>query len=267
MIHPSAYIHPEATIGNNVTVEPFAYIAARVTIGDDCWIGPHATICDGAILGRECKIHSGAVIAGIPQDLKFQGEESTAEIGDRTTVRECATINRGTKAQGRTIVGSDCLIMAYAHVGHGCLVGNHCILVNNVSLAGEVEIGDWAIIAGHCAVHQFCRIGAHAMTSGGTMVSQDVPPFIMVSRNKSAYVGINSVGLRRRGFSPSEIAEIQECCRILFQQGLSYTKGCEKVEAEIAPSPHRNALIEFIRSSKRGIIKQYQPRSKDQDDE
>lgn len=267
MIHPSAYVHPEAKLGANVTVEPFAYIAAKVTIGDGCWIGQHAVIYDGAILGRECRIHPGAVVAGVPQDLKFRGEETTAEIGDRTTVRECATINRGTAARGRTTVGSDCLIMAYAHVGHDCEVGNHCILVNNVSLAGEVVVGDWAIIAGHCAIHQFCHVGAHAMTTGGTMITKDVPPFIRVRNNPVAYVGINVVGLRRRGFTTEEIDSIHETCRILFQSGLSYTNACERVEAEVPQSPHRDLMLDFVRNSNRGVVKPYQSKSKDQDDE
>lgn len=267
MIHPLAYVDPKARLGKDVIVEPFAYIAGDVTIGSGTWIGPHATINDGSIIGSECKIHAGAVIGGIPQDLKFRGEQSTAEIGDRTTVRECATVNRGTAARGRTIVGSDCLMMAYSHVGHDCIVGDHCILANNVSLAGEVEMGDWAIMGGHCAVHQFCHVGAHVMTGGGTMITKDVPPFVKVGRTPVSYVGVNSIGLRRRGFTTEQITEIQDACRILFQSGLSYSNGCDKVEAEIPESQYRDDLITFIRNSKRGTIRPYQVKTKDQDEE
>ncbi len=262
MIHPLAYVHPDAKLGENVTVEPFAYIAGKVTIGDHTRIGPHAVINDGAVIGQHCHIHPGAVIAGIPQDLKFKGEESTAEIGDYTTVRECATINRGTAARGRTTVGHHCLVMAYAHVGHDCEVGNYCVLVNNVSLAGEVEVGDWAILGGHVAVHQFSRIGAHVMVSGGTMVGKDVPPYLKVAHSPASYVGINTVGLHRRGFTPEQIGQIQDICRILFQQGNAYGKGCQLVEETLPESPFKQEYLTFFRESKRGVIKPYQARLK-----
>ena len=180
MISKSAHICEGAKLGKDVTVEPFAYIAADVEIGDGCWIGPGAVILDGARLGKNCKVHTAAVVAGLPQDLKFKGEYSTAVVGDNTTIRECATISRGTAAKGVTTVGSNTLIMAYVHVGHDCTVGDNCVLVNRVSLAGEVEVGDWAILGGHCAVHQFCRIGEHVMLSGGSLVSKDVPPLSLI---------------------------------------------------------------------------------------
>jgi len=257
MISPLAYIHPDAKIGKDVIVEPFAYIAGKVEIGDGSWIGPHAVICDGATIGRNCKIHSGAVVAGIPQDLKFRGEESVAIIGDNTTIRECATINRGTAAKGITKVGSNTLIMAYAHVGHDCTVGNNCVLVNNVSLGGEVDVEDWAILGGHVAIHQFCAIGTHAMVGGGSTVTKDIPPFIKASRNPTVYMGVNSIGLRRRGFSNERITEIQDMCRILFQSGMSFTHGMEKVEQIIPQSADRDLMVNFIRNSKRGIMKGY----------
>lgn len=263
MISPLAYIDPEAKIGKDVTIEPFAYIQGKVVIGDGTWIAPHASVLDGATIGKNCKIHSGAVIAGIPQDLKFRGEESTVVIGDNTTIRECATINRGTAARGVTDIGSNCLIMAYAHVGHDCKVGNYVVLVNNVSLAGEVEVDDWAILGGHVAVHQFCRVGSHSMVSGGTMVAKDVAPFTKVAHNPPSFVGINSVGLRRRGFSSEEIVLIQDICRILFQSGLSYSRGCEMIEAQMDEGDIRNMMIGFIRNSKRGVIKPYQSSLKD----
>lgn len=268
MISPLAYIHPDARLGKDVTVEPFAYITGDVIIGDGCWIGPHASVLDGARLGAHCSVHSGAVVSGVPQDLKFIGEKTTAVIGDHTTIRECATINRGTNAKGVTTVGSHCLIMAYAHVGHDCIVGDHCILVNAVSLGGEVELGDWAIMGGHSAAHQFCKVGAHAMVAGGCVLTKDIPPFTKVAHTPLSFVSVNTLGLRRRGFTNEEIIEIQDMCRILFQNGLSYTNGCNLVEQEFVNSvnpANRDLLINFIRESKRGVIRQYQSKRKDED--
>ena len=183
MISNQAYIHPDAKLGKNVTVEPFAYIAGDVVIGDDCWIGPGAVIHDGARIGKGCKIHTAASIACTPQDLKFVGEKTTAEIGDYNEIRECVTISRGTASRGKTVVGSHNLIMAYVHIAHDDVVGSHCVMANRVSLAGEVEVGDWAVIGGHVAVHQWTRIGEHTMIQGGALVGKDIPPFITVSNN------------------------------------------------------------------------------------
>lgn len=265
MISPLAYIDPKAKIGKDVVVEPFAYIQGDVVIGDECWIGPHASIMDGARIGNKCNIHGGATIAGIPQDLKFKGEVTTAVIGNNTTIREGATVNRGTAAKGVTKIGDNCLLMTCAHVGHDCVVGNNCILVNRVSLGGEVEIDDWAIIGGHVAVHQFCRIGAHVMIGGGCMVVKDIPPFVKAGHNPLSYVGLNTIGLRRRGFTSEQISQIQEISRILYQSNLSYSKGCDKVEAEVAQSDFRDEIIDFIRKSKRGCVKQYQPKISNDD--
>ncbi|MEG1956072.1 MAG: acyl-ACP--UDP-N-acetylglucosamine O-acyltransferase, partial [Mucinivorans sp.] len=256
---------PNAKLGIGVIVEPFAYIASEVTIGDNTWVGPHATILDGAIIGHNCKIHSGAVVSGIPQDLKFRGEKSTAIIGNNTTIRECATINRGTAARGETTVGDNCLIMAYVHIGHDCVVGNNVILVNRVSLAGEVQVDDWAILGGHTAVHQFCKIGAHAMVSGGSMILKDVTPYIKAGHYPLTYVGINAIGLRRRGFTTEHIAGIQDMCRILFQSSMIYSAACDKIEQEIAPSQYRDEMVNFVRSSKRGILKPFSDKLKDED--
>ncbi|HIW20056.1 MAG TPA: acyl-ACP--UDP-N-acetylglucosamine O-acyltransferase [Candidatus Alistipes pullicola] len=260
MISKLAQVSEMAQIGEDVIVEPFSYIAGDVVIGSGCHIGPGAVILDGARIGKNCKIHTSAVVAGVPQDLKFKGEYTTVEIGDSTTIRECATVNRGTAAKGVTRVGSNTLIMAYAHVGHDCTVGNNCVIVNGVSLAGEVEVQDWAILGGHSAVHQFCRIGAHAMLGGGSLVSKDVPPFVKAAHNPLSFVGANFIGLRRRGFSAEKIHEIQELFRILFQSGYNYTKACEIAENQTAPSPERDMVLEFIRSSKRGILKPYNPK-------
>lgn len=265
MISPLAYVDPAAKIGKDVTIEPFAYVQGKVEIGDGTWIGPHACVMDGAIVGKNCTIHSGSVIAGIPQDLKFQGEETTAVIGNNTMIRECVTINRGTAARGSTIIGNNCLLMAYSHVGHDCEIGNNVVLVNNVSLAGEVEIDDWAILSGHVAVHQFTRIGAHVMISGGTMINKDVAPYIIVAHSPASFTGINSIGLRRRGFTTEEVTLIQDMCRILFQSGLGYSTACDRIEAEFPPSVHRDNLIGFVRNSKRGVIKPYQPNQNKED--
>lgn len=263
MISPLAHIDPAAKLGENVTIEPFAYIQGKVEIGDGTWIGPHASIMDGAIIGKNCKIHSGAVVSGIPQDLKFRGEESTAVIGDNTTIRECVTVNRGTAALGVTTVGSNCLLMAYSHVGHDCVVGDYVVLVNRVSLGGEVVVGDWAILGGHVAVHQFCRIGTHAMISGGTMISKDVAPFTKVAHNPASFVGINSIGLRRRNFTTEQITLVQDMCRLLFQSGLSYSNACDTIEAEYSQSDLRDLMLNYVRTSKRGISKPYQVAMKD----
>ena len=260
MKQPLAYVHPEAQIADNVVIDPYVTIDKNVVIEEGTRIGSNVTILEGAHIGKNCKIFPGAVISAIPQDLKFRGEKSTVVIGDNTTIRECATVNRGTAAKGVTRVGSNTLIMAYAHVGHDCTVGNNCVIVNGVSLAGEVEVQDWAILGGHSAVHQFCRIGAHAMLGGGSLVSKDVPPFVKAAHNPLSFVGANFIGLRRRGFSAEKIHEIQELFRILFQSGYNYTKACEIAENQTAPSPERDMVLEFIRSSKRGILKPYNPK-------
>ncbi len=262
MISNLAYVHPDAVIGSNVTVEPFAYIEGDVVIGDDCWIGPHTAIYDGARIGKGNRIHPGASIACQPQDLKFAGEKSTAVIGDYDDIREYVTISRGTASRGTTVVGSHNLLMAYVHVAHDDVLGSHCVLANRTSLAGEVEVGDWVVIGGHTAVHQWVHIGDHAMIQGGALIGQDIPPYIIVTNGESHYAGINKVGLSRRGFTPEQIASIHDTCRILFQSELNYLTGCDKVEAEIPPSPERDALVKFVRSSQRGVVKPYSPRTK-----
>jgi UDP-N-acetylglucosamine acyltransferase len=255
MISKLAYINPDAQIGENVTIEPFAYVAGNVVIGDGTWIGPNATIMDGARIGKNCRIFPTAVVSGIPQDLKFRGEETTAEIGDKTTVREGVTVNRGTVAAGKTIVGNDCLLMAYAHIGHDCAIGNSCIIGNSSGLAGEVKIDDWAILSGGTLVHQFSRIGAHVIIGGGARVRTDVPPFIKADRDPLSYMGLNTVGLTRRGFDKERIDEIHDIYRAIYQKGMNVSQALDYVEIEFKPSVDRDYILDFIRKSERGIIR------------
>ncbi len=263
MISNLAYVHPDAKIGENVTIEPFAYVAADVEIGDGTWIGPSAVIHDGARIGKNCKIHSFASIACTPQDLKFVGEKSLAEIGDNNEIRECVTISRGTASRGTTKIGNNNLIMAYAHVAHDCEVGSNCVIVNGVSLAGEVEVGDWVVIGGHTAVHQWVHIGDHAMIQGMSGVTKDIPPYITASNNDH-YAGINKIGLSRRGFTQEQIFNIHDTCRILFQRDMNYINACDKAEAEIPQTPERDYLLNFVRNSKRGVIKPYVKKNREE---
>ena len=257
MISPLAYVHPDAQIGNNVTVEPFAYIAGDVVIGDDCWIGPGAVIHDGARIGKRCKIHTAASISCLPQDLKFRGEKTTAEIGDDNDIREYVTISRGTASRGKTVIGNGNLFMAYVHVAHDDVIGSHCVVANRCSFAGEVEVGDWVVIGGHCAIHQWTKIGDHVMLQGGCMLSKDVPPFITVRSDTSSYAGLNRIGLQRRGFTDEQLDNLTKTCRILFQSDMNYMNACNEAEAQVPQSAERDALIDFIRSSQRGVIKPY----------
>ena len=255
MISKLAYIHPEAKLGENVTVEPFVFIAGNVIIGDGTLIGPNAVILDGARIGKNCMISSGAVISGIPQDLKFQGEETTAEIGDNTIIREGVTINRGTTAVGKTVVGSNCLLMAYSHVGHDCHVGNNCIIGNVSGLAGEAKVDDWVIISGGTFVHQFSHIGSHVIIGPICKVRMNVPPYIKAERDPLAYMGLNVVGLTRRGFEKERIDEIHNIYRAIYQKGMNTTQALEYIEKEFKPSADREYILEFVRNSERGIIR------------
>lgn len=255
MIQPLAYIHPQAKIADNVVIEPFVTIHKDVVIGEGTWIGSNVTIMNGARIGKNCRIFPGAVISAVPQDLKFGGEETLAVIGDNTTIRECVTVNRGTLDRKETRIGNNVLLMAYTHVAHDCIVGNNCILANGVQLAGHITVEDYAIIGGMTAVHQFVSIGAHVMISGGSLVRKDVPPYTKAGREPLSYVGINSVGLRRRGFSSDKINEIQDIYRVLFLKNSNTTKALDMVEAGFKPTEERDEIVNFIRNSNRGIMK------------
>jgi UDP-N-acetylglucosamine acyltransferase len=254
---PLANIHPNAKIGENVKIEPFVTIYGDVVIGDNCWIGPNAVIMDGARLGNGVQVFPGAVISSIPQDLKFIGEQTTAIIGDNSVIREYATISRGTADRFKTQVGKNCLVMAYVHIAHDCLVGDHCILANAVQLAGHVVVEDYVVVGGTTAVHQFVKIGAHAMISGGSLVRKDVPPFTKAAREPLSYVGVNSIGLRRRQFPNEKIEEIQDLYRVIYLEGNTYSKACDIIELKFSPSRERDEILNFIRNSERGIMKGY----------
>lgn len=255
MNQPLAYIHPDAKIAPNVVIEPFTTIHKNVVIEEGSWIGSNVTIMEGARIGKNVQIFPGAVISAIPQDLKFKGEDTTVEIGDNSTIRECVTINRGTVDKYKTAVGKNCLIMAYVHLGHDCIVGDHVIIGNATQLAGHVQVDDFAIFGGACAVQQFTRVGAHAYIGGGSLVRKDVPPFVKAAREPLSYAGVNSVGLRRRGYTNDQIFEIQETYRQIYLRGLNNTDALERIEMEMAPSKERDEIVHFIRTSERGILR------------
>lgn len=257
MKQPLAYVHPDAKIASNVVIEPFVTIDKNVVIGEGTIIGSNVTILEGSRIGKNCRIFPGAVIGAIPQDLKFRGEDTTAEIGDNTTIRECVTINRGTSAKGKTVVGSNCLIMAYCHVAHDTVVGNNVIMSNSVQLAGEVVIDDFAIIGGGALVHQFCHIGSHVMVQGGALINKDIPPYVKAGRNPISYAGINSIGLRRRNFSNEAIRDIQDIYRYLYLSGLNNSDAIERIEAELPATKERDEILLFIKGSQKGILRGY----------
>ena len=257
MNQPLAYVHPGAKIAKNVVVEPFTTISNNVEIGEGTWVGSNVTIMEGARIGNNCFIYPGSVISAIPQDLKFEGEDSLCKIGNNTTIRECVTINRGTSDRLKTSIGDNCLIMAYSHIAHDCFVGNHCVFSNNSTLAGHITTGDHVILAGLVAVHQFCTIGDYSFVAGGSLVRKDVPPYVKAAREPLSYVGINSVGLRRRGFTSEKITEIQNIYRILYQKKYNNTQAADIIEAEMVASPERDEILQFVKNSKRGIMKGY----------
>ncbi|MDC7998271.1 acyl-ACP--UDP-N-acetylglucosamine O-acyltransferase [Gilvibacter sediminis] len=257
MNQPLAYVHPGAKIAKNVVIEPFTTIHNNVVIGEGTWIGSNVTIMEGARIGKNCNIFPGAVISAIPQDLKFNDEDTIVEIGDGTTLREYVTVNRGTEDRGKTVIGKNCWIMAYCHIAHDCIVGDNCIFSNNSTLAGHITVGDHVVLAGMTAIQQFCTIGNHAFVTGGSLVRKDVPPYVKAAREPLSYVGINSVGLRRRGFSTEKIREVQNIYRILYQKNLNNTQAVAIIEAEMEATPERDEVLEFIKRSKRGIMKGY----------
>ena len=249
------FIHTDSKIGKNTKIEPFSYIDKNVKIGKNCWIGNNVTIYSGARIGDNVKIFPGAVISSIPQDLKFAGEETTVTIGDNTTIRECVTISRGTKDKMNTSIGKNCLIMAYCHVAHDCIIENNCVIVNGVQIGGHVKVCNYAIIGGGALVHQFVKIGEHSMIAGGSLVRKDVPPYCKAGKEPLSYRGVNSIGLKRRNYSREKINQIQNIYRILYLEGRNNSQALEKIEKEIINNTERKVVINFIKNSERGIIK------------
>lgn len=255
MISNLASVSSEAKIGNNITIEPFTTIFDDVVIGDGCHIGPNVTIYPGTRIGNDCNIFPGAVIGAVPQDLKFNGEYTTVEIGNNTTIRECVTIHRGTTDRMKTVVGSNCLIMGYVHIAHDCWLGNNVILANYVGLSGHVTIDDYAIIEGKAAAQQFVRIGAHSFIGGASLIRKNIPPYVRAAREPLSYAGINAVGLRRRNFVEEDIKQIEDIYRILFVQNNNVSKGLECIEKELPTSKYTNEVIDFVKGSDKGIIR------------
>ncbi len=250
-----SYIHPEAKIGKNVIIDPFVTIEKDVEIGDGTHIYPNVTIMEGTRIGQNCEVYSGAVIGANPQDLKYEGEKTYVFIGDNTTIRECVTVNKGTKAKGKTVVGNNCLLMAYCHIAHDCILKDNIILGNATQVAGEVEIDDFAILGGGTLVHQFSRIGRHVMVQGGSKITKDIPPYITAGREPIAYVGLNSIGLRRRKYTSEIIDNIKEMYRTIYQRGLNTSHAIELIEKEVQDSDQKSNVVSFIKNSKRGIIR------------
>lgn len=254
MISTLAQVDPRAQIGNNVEIGPFSTIAGNVIIGDETWIGPNVTIMDGARIGRGCRIFPGAVISAIPQDLKFDGEETTVEIGDHTTIRECCTLNRGTKDRMTTKVGSNCLLMAYVHLAHDAFVGDNCVIANSANIAGHVTIGNWVVIEGVVAIQQFIEVGDHAFVAGGSLVRKNIPPFIKVAREPLSYIGVNSIGLRRRGFNDDQVRQLEDIYRALFVYNKNQSQGVVEIE-RMEETPEKRQVLDFISRSDKGIVK------------
>ena len=265
MISPLASIHPKAQLGSNVTIDPFAVVQENVVIGDGSHIMSHAVLLPFSRIGKECRIFPGSVIGGVPQDLKYVGEETTAEVGDHTTIRECVTINRGTKDKWKTKVGSHCLLMAYTHIAHDCIIGDHVILANGVQLAGHVEIGDYAIIGGLAGAHQFTRIGAHTYIAGHSVIRKDVPPYVIAAREPMSYMCLNIVGLQRRHFPQEQIDTISRIYHLLFIGNYSTTKAITLINEQVQDGPLKTEILRFIEESKAGIIKRYSKNGIDED--
>ncbi len=258
-IHSLSVVHPNAKIGGGVSVGPFTTIENDVEIGEGSIIGPNVTIYAGSRIGKNVEVFPGAVIGGKPQDLKFAGEYTTTEIGDDTTIREYVTVNRGTAAAGKTVVGKNCLLMAYAHVAHDCILGDHIVIANNVNLAGHVILEDYVIIEGQVGVQQFVRIGKHSFIAGGSLVRKSVPPYIRAAREPLSYIGVNRIGLQRRGFGIERINTIHEIYRLLFVKGLNLTNAVTEIETTVPVCDERDDVILFISETERtGIIRSFQ---------
>ena len=255
MIKNNIFIHKDSIIGKNCKIDPFSYIGRDVEIGDNCWIGNNVTLYPGSKLGNNVKVYPGAVICSEPQDLKFEGEKTTVEIGDNTTIREFVTISRGTNDRLKTSIGKNCLIMAYSHIAHDCIINDDCVIVNNVQIGGHVKIDNFAIIGGGTLIHQFSKIGAHAMVAGGSLVRKDIPPFCKAGKEPISFKGVNTIGLKRRNFTSESINQIQNIYRIIYLEGRNTSQAINKIENDIKDSNEKKIVLDFIKNSDRGIIK------------
>lgn len=255
MIHPLSDVSENATIGKDVHVGPFTSIAEDVVIGDGTYIHPNVTVYPGTRIGKNCQIYPGAVIGVIPQDLKFEGEATTVEIGDNTVIRECVTIHRGTKDMWKTVVGSNCLLMTYVHIAHDCIVGNNVILASYVGLAGHNRIDDYAILEGKVGTQQFIHVGKHAFVGGGTLVRKNIPPYVKAAREPIGFAGVNAIGLRRKGYSDDDVKQIEDIYRALFVMNNTINKGVELIKSTLPETPYREEILEFIAASDKGIIR------------
>ena len=265
MIHFNSYIHPNAKVATNVKIDPFTVIHQDVVIGEGTWIGSNVTIEEGTRIGKNCKIFPGTVIGSEPQDKKYNGEKTTVEIGDNCVVREFVTIHRGTSDRWKTVVGNGCWILAYSHIGHDCIIGNYCTLSNSTQIAGHVTLGDNVGFGGVCAVHQFVKIGSHAFVAGGSLVSKDVPPYIKAARQSLSYGGVNSIGLKRQGYTVEKINHILDIYRVIYNRGLNVSQAVQFLEEEFPATDERDEILTFIQESSRGIIKRYTKGNGDED--
>lgn len=260
-MNPIRNIHPEAKIGKNVKIGAFVTIEKDVVIGDNCEIFPNAVIMNGTRMGENCKVFPGAIVGSIPQDLKYKGERTFLEIGNNVIIREYCTINIGTTANWKTVIEDNCLIMAYCHIAHDCIIHERCVLANNVTLAGHIEVGPRTTLGGLTAVHQFVRIGDNVMVGGGSLVRKDIPPYIKAAREPLSYAGVNSIGLRRKGFSDDQIHNIQDIYRLLYQKGHNTSQALEVIQETLSSTPERENILEFIKDASRGIIRGYRHRN------
>ena len=255
MIRNNIFIHKDSIIGKNSKIDPFSYIGEDVSIGDNCWIGNNVTLYPGSKLGNNVKVFPGAVISSEPQDLKFEGEKTTVEIGDNTTIREFVTISRGTNDRLKTSIGKNCLVMAYSHIAHDCIINDDCVIVNNVQIGGHVIVDNFAIVGGGTLIHQFSKIGTHAMVAGGSLVRKDIPPFCKAGKEPLSFKGVNTIGLKRRNFTSESINQIQNIYRIIYLEGRNTSQAINKIENDIKDSNEKKVVLDFIKNSDRGIIK------------
>ena len=256
MIDPRAIVAPDAEIGEGVEIGPFAVIGRAVRIGAGTWIGPHAVVNGPTTLGRDNKVFQFASIGDAPQDRKYAGEPTRLEVGDRNVFREFCSVNRGTAGgRGVTRIADDCLFMAYSHVAHDCIVGSHCIMANCTALAGHVELGDWVILSGYAGVHQFCKVGAHAFLANNAAVTRDVPPYLLVAGSPAEPKGVNSEGLKRRGFDAAAIAAIKQAYRLIYRSGLKLAEAAEQLRAMAATQAELRPFVDFLAASERSIVR------------